>query len=135
MAAMWWSVKFPLKYKPTPWPVYVVKAFLSCCQQHWKCLASFLFILQLPETKQLLRLRQYAHGTTALIFLTALSGKALSAVHFVTHSSLLVWFFLLFCEQPHPFPGKTAAVRDLTVKNLLTGLGRWRGTFQASCAG
>lgn len=80
----------------------------------------------MPETKQLLRLRQYAHGTTALIFLTALSGKALSAVLFVTLSPLLVWLFLLFCEQPYPFSGKTTAVRDLTVKNLLTGLS-WAG--------
>lgn len=95
--SVWWSVKYR---PPNFWPVYVVKAFLSCCQQLCKCLDYFFFffvILQLPETKQLLRLRQYAHGTTALIFLTALSGKGLSAALFVTHSSLLAGF-IFFCS-------------------------------------
>lgn len=41
-------------------------------------LNSFHFVLQLPETRQLVRLRHFAHGTTALVFLTALSGKAIS---------------------------------------------------------
>lgn len=41
-------------------------------------LNSFHFVLQLPETRQLVRLRHFAHGTTALVFLTALSGKAAS---------------------------------------------------------
>lgn len=35
------------------------------------------FLLQLPETRQLLWLRRCAHGTAGLVFLTALSGRTL----------------------------------------------------------
>ncbi|XP_025071396.1 cytochrome c oxidase assembly protein COX15 homolog, partial [Alligator sinensis] len=40
----------------------------------WSGLSLLLSRHELPETRQLLRLRHFAHGTTGLIFLTALSG-------------------------------------------------------------
>uniref|UniRef100_A0A803W0M8 Uncharacterized protein n=1 Tax=Ficedula albicollis TaxID=59894 RepID=A0A803W0M8_FICAL len=50
-------------------------------------------------------------------------------------SAGLVFFFSSGgdCEQPHPFSGKAAAVRDLTVKNLLLGPSWTGGDAASSC--
>lgn len=112
------------------------RLFLAAANSTGNALIIYFFILQLPETKQLLRLRQYAHGTTALIFLTALSGKAFTFCCPVCDSFLSVGLVFSFgsigdCEQPHPFSGKATSVRDLIVKNLLTGLS-WTGGDEPS---
>nr|XP_009942520.1 PREDICTED: LOW QUALITY PROTEIN: cytochrome c oxidase assembly protein COX15 homolog [Opisthocomus hoazin] len=63
----WYMVKSGLEEKPDSYDIPRVS-------QYWTGLSLLLPRHKLPETHQLLRLRQFAHGTTALIFLTALSG-------------------------------------------------------------
>lgn len=137
---MWWSLDSSCKkHEPIPWPVYAVKFLLTCCKQCWEYFALiffFIIILQLPETHQLLRLRQFAHGTTALIFLTALSGKSVSYCCPICGSFLSALFFSWSgrdCEQPHHvFWENFIALRELTVKNFpyWSFPSRWRCNIQ-----
>lgn len=86
------------KYLANHWPIYVMKAYLTCCRQHWNFFyCHSFFVLQLHETRQLLQLRHFAHGTTALIFLTALSGNTvLYCCPVLWLISLCIPFFLVW---------------------------------------
>ncbi|NXE58676.1 COX15 protein, partial [Calcarius ornatus] len=80
----WYMVKSGLEEKPDSYDIprvsqyrlaaHLGSALVLYSASLWTGLSLLLPQHKLPETKQLLRLRQYAHGTTALIFLTALSG-------------------------------------------------------------
>ncbi|NXT60290.1 COX15 protein, partial [Chaetops frenatus] len=80
----WYMVKSGLEEKPDSYDIprvsqyrlaaHLGSALVLYSASLWTGLSLLLPRHKLPETKQLLRLRQCAHGTTALIFLTALSG-------------------------------------------------------------
>ncbi|KFP70318.1 Cytochrome c oxidase assembly protein COX15, partial [Acanthisitta chloris] len=80
----WYMVKSGLEEKPDSYDIprvsqyrlaaHLGSALVLYSASLWTGLSLLLPRHKLPETHQLLRLRQYAHGTTALIFLTALSG-------------------------------------------------------------
>ncbi|NWX40228.1 COX15 protein, partial [Steatornis caripensis] len=81
----WYMVKSGLEEKPDSYDIprvsqyrlaaHLGSALVLYSASLWMGLSLLLPRHKLPETHQLLRLRQFAHGTTALIFLTALSGK------------------------------------------------------------
>ncbi|XP_065528082.1 heme A synthase COX15 isoform X2 [Lathamus discolor] len=80
----WYMVKSGLEEKPDSYDIprvsqyrlaaHLGSALILYSASLWTGLSLLLPQHKLPETHQLIRLRQYAHGTTALIFLTALSG-------------------------------------------------------------
>ncbi|XP_068875898.1 heme A synthase COX15 [Aphelocoma coerulescens] len=80
----WYMVKSGLEEKPDSYDIprvsqyrlaaHLGSALVLYSASLWTGLSLLLPRHKLPETHQLLRLRKYAHGTTALIFLTALSG-------------------------------------------------------------
>ncbi|XP_075279644.1 LOW QUALITY PROTEIN: heme A synthase COX15 [Opisthocomus hoazin] len=80
----WYMVKSGLEEKPDSYDIprvsqyrlaaHLGSALVLYAASLWTGLSLLLPRHKLPETHQLLRLRQFAHGTTALIFLTALSG-------------------------------------------------------------
>lgn len=85
-------------------------------------LNSFHFVLQLPETRQLVRLRHFAHGTTALVFLTALSGKAVSyhcPVHGLLFSALFSFWPGEDCKKNNTvFSGKSHSFQCAYIQDL-----------------
>lgn len=117
--AVWRSLDSSCKMQANPLAC-VCSSYLL--QTALGALCGFIVISQLPETRQLLRLRQCAHGTTALIFLTALSGKAVSFCYPICGSFLCpVGIFRPDgdCEQPHGgfLWENFIAVRELTGKS------------------
>ncbi|XP_031453544.1 cytochrome c oxidase assembly protein COX15 homolog isoform X2 [Phasianus colchicus] len=80
----WYMVKSGLEEKPDSYDIprvsqyrlaaHLGSALVLYSASLWTGLSLLLPPHQLHETRQLLRLRHFAHGTTALIFLTALSG-------------------------------------------------------------
>ncbi|KAM6415646.1 heme A synthase COX15 isoform 2-T2 [Rhynochetos jubatus] len=80
----WYMVKSGLEEKPDSYDIprvsqyrlaaHLGSALVLYSASLWTGLSLLLPRHKLPETHQLLRLRQFAHGTTALIFITALSG-------------------------------------------------------------
>lgn len=64
-------------------------ALVLYCGSLWTSLSLLLPQHKLPETRQLLQLRRFAHGTAGLVFLTALSGRTLLISNglFLFHSS------------------------------------------------
>uniref|UniRef100_A0A452GYU2 Cytochrome c oxidase assembly homolog COX15 n=1 Tax=Gopherus agassizii TaxID=38772 RepID=A0A452GYU2_9SAUR len=80
----WYMVKSGLEEKPDSHDIprvsqyrlaaHLGSALVLYCASLWSGLSLLLPQHKLPETYQLLRLRRFAHGTTGLIFLTALSG-------------------------------------------------------------
>ncbi|XP_043374582.1 cytochrome c oxidase assembly protein COX15 homolog isoform X2 [Dermochelys coriacea] len=80
----WYMVKSGLEEKPDSHDIprvsqyrlaaHLGSALVLYCASLWSGLSLLLPQHKLPETYQLLRLRRFAHGTAALIFLTALSG-------------------------------------------------------------
>uniref|UniRef100_A0A8B9NKT9 Cytochrome c oxidase assembly protein COX15 homolog n=1 Tax=Accipiter nisus TaxID=211598 RepID=A0A8B9NKT9_9AVES len=80
----WYMVKSGLEEKPDSYDIprvsqyrlaaHLGSALVLYSASLWTGLSLLLPRHKLPETHQLLRLRRYAHGTAALIFLTALSG-------------------------------------------------------------
>ncbi|CAI5775241.1 c oxidase assembly COX15 homolog [Podarcis lilfordi] len=80
----WYMVKSGLEEKPDSHDIprvsqyrlaaHLGSALVLYCYSLWTGLSLLLPQHKLPETRQLLRLRRFAHGTSGLIFLTALSG-------------------------------------------------------------
>ncbi|XP_039337689.1 cytochrome c oxidase assembly protein COX15 homolog [Mauremys reevesii] len=80
----WYMVKSGLEEKPDSHDIprvsqyrlaaHLGSALVLYCASLWSGLSLLLPQHKLPETYQLLRLRRFAHGTTGLIFFTALSG-------------------------------------------------------------
>ncbi|XP_068544311.1 heme A synthase COX15 [Anas acuta] len=80
----WYMVKSGLEEKPDSYDIprvsqyrlaaHLGSALVLYSASLWTGLSLLLPRHQLPETRQLVRLRHFAHGTTALVFLTALSG-------------------------------------------------------------
>uniref|UniRef100_A0A8C3LFI2 COX15 n=1 Tax=Chrysolophus pictus TaxID=9089 RepID=A0A8C3LFI2_CHRPC len=80
----WYMVKSGLEEKPDSYDIprvsqyrlaaHLGSALVLYSASLWTGLSLLLPPHQLHETRQLLQLRHFAHGTTALIFLTALSG-------------------------------------------------------------
>ncbi|XP_074855475.1 heme A synthase COX15 isoform X2 [Carettochelys insculpta] len=80
----WYMVKSGLEEKPDSHDIprvsqyrlaaHLGSALILYCASLWSGLSLLLPQHRLPETHELLRLRRFAHGTTGLVFLTALSG-------------------------------------------------------------
>nr|KAF6425202.1 hypothetical protein HJG59_009250 [Molossus molossus] len=80
----WYMVKSGLEEKPDSHDIprvsqyrlaaHLGSALVLYCASLWTSLSLLLPQHKLPETRQLLWLRRFAHGTTGLVFLTALSG-------------------------------------------------------------
>ncbi|XP_068817968.1 heme A synthase COX15 isoform X2 [Capricornis sumatraensis] len=80
----WYMVKSGLEEKPDSHDIprvsqyrlaaHLGSALVLYCASLWTSLSLLLPQHKLPETRQLLRLRRFAHGTAGLVFLTALSG-------------------------------------------------------------
>lgn len=80
----WYMVKSGLEEKPDSPDIprvsqyrlaaHLGSALVLYCASLWTSLSLLLPQHKLPETRQLLWLRRFAHGTTGLVFLTALSG-------------------------------------------------------------
>ncbi|XP_043837946.1 cytochrome c oxidase assembly protein COX15 homolog isoform X2 [Dromiciops gliroides] len=80
----WYMVKSGLEEKPDSHDIprvsqyrlaaHLGSALLLYCGSLWTALSLLLPRDKLPETRQLLQLRRFAHGTAGLVFLTALSG-------------------------------------------------------------
>ncbi|XP_058399721.1 cytochrome c oxidase assembly protein COX15 homolog [Diceros bicornis minor] len=80
----WYMVKSGLEEKPDSHDIprvsqyrlaaHLGSALVLYCASLWTSLSLLLPQHKLPETRQLLWLRRFAHGTAGLVFLTALSG-------------------------------------------------------------
>lgn len=80
----WYMVKSGLEEKPDSHDIprvsqyrlaaHLGSALVLYCASLWTALSLLLPRDKLPETRQLLQLRRFAHGTAGLVFLTALSG-------------------------------------------------------------
>ncbi|XP_028917287.1 cytochrome c oxidase assembly protein COX15 homolog [Ornithorhynchus anatinus] len=80
----WYMVKSGLEEKPDSHDIprvsqyrlaaHLGSALVLYCASLWTGLSLLLPRHKLPETRQLLQLRRFAHGVTGLVFLTALSG-------------------------------------------------------------
>ncbi|XP_008070057.1 cytochrome c oxidase assembly protein COX15 homolog isoform X1 [Carlito syrichta] len=80
----WYMVKSGLEEKPDSHDIprvsqyrlaaHLGSALVLYCASLWTSLSLLLPRHRLPETRQLLRLRRFAHGAAGLVFLTALSG-------------------------------------------------------------
>ncbi|XP_027717170.1 cytochrome c oxidase assembly protein COX15 homolog isoform X2 [Vombatus ursinus] len=80
----WYMVKSGLEEKPDSHDIprvsqyrlaaHLASALVLYCASLWTALSLLLPRDKLPETRQLLQLRRFAHGTAGLVFLTALSG-------------------------------------------------------------
>ncbi|XP_036591589.1 cytochrome c oxidase assembly protein COX15 homolog [Trichosurus vulpecula] len=80
----WYMVKSGLEEKPDSYDIprvsqyrlaaHLGSALVLYCASLWTALSLLLPRDKLPETRQLLQLRRFAHGTAGLVFLTALSG-------------------------------------------------------------
>ncbi|KAK2500855.1 hypothetical protein MC885_010984 [Smutsia gigantea] len=80
----WYMVKSGLEEKPDSHDIprvsqyrlaaHLGSALVLYCGSLWTSLSLLLPQHKLPETRQLLQLRRFVHGTAGLVFLTALSG-------------------------------------------------------------
>ncbi|KAM9327260.1 heme A synthase COX15 [Gastrophryne carolinensis] len=80
----WYMVKSGLEEKPDSYDVPRVSQYRLCahlgsalvlyCASLWTGLSMLFPRQKLTETRQLLKLRMFTHGTAGLVFLTALSG-------------------------------------------------------------
>ncbi|XP_074152150.1 heme A synthase COX15 isoform X2 [Sminthopsis crassicaudata] len=80
----WYMVKSGLEEKPDSYDIprvsqyrlaaHLGSALVLYCASLWTGLSLLLPRDKLPETRKLLQLRRFAHGTAGLVFLTALSG-------------------------------------------------------------
>ncbi|XP_037659926.1 cytochrome c oxidase assembly protein COX15 homolog isoform X2 [Choloepus didactylus] len=118
----WYMVKSGLEEKPDSHEIprvsqyrlaaHLGSALVLYCASLWTSLSLLLPQHKLPETRELLWLRRFAHGTAGLVFLTALSGNRFSHCHY---SALL------------PLPENSPSSKDQDGSSDSAGFGLYTG--------
>ncbi|KAJ1066970.1 hypothetical protein K5549_012329 [Capra hircus] len=138
----WYMVKSGLEEKPDSHDIprvsqyrlaaHLGSALVLYCASLWTSLSLLLPQHKLPETRQLLRLRRFAHGTAGLVFLTALSGMFFenpTMVQFdhrvlgITSVTAITVLYFLSRRIPLPRRTKIAATTLLALAYTQVGLG------------